>query len=105
CAPVALLHEQAAIYAAVIEGGRARLLPINQPDLEEADVLPPGRFCGEDLEGRRLEIRRDDALDETIRLRQLQGGRLVENTVEGEDATERALRVAVERLLKRIGQG
>ena len=62
---VAGLDEQAAVDAAVVEPLRAA---VERAGLQQADVLLP---LLEDVEGLRLVVRGDDALDEPLRLRSM----------------------------------
>ena len=88
---VAGLHEQPAIDAAVVEPLREAG---QRAGPQQADVLLP---LLEGVEGVRLVVRGDDALDEPLRLRVHDGGRGVgiDRPVEREDAAERGQRVAV----------
>ena len=97
---VAGLHEQPAIDAAVVEPLRTagQLAGLQQPDV----LLP----LLEGVEGVRLVVRGDDALDEPLRLRVHDGagGVGIDRLVEREDAAEGGQRVAVPGGVEGVGE-
>ena len=84
---VAVLHDEPAADALVLERRVRGIEP--RPGREQAQVL----LCAEHGERRRVEPRRDDALEE--RLREELGRRVVDVAVQGDDPSERADRVGL----------
>ena len=88
---ISLLHEHATAYRAIVQRGTRS---DRSGRLEQPHILLPRGPCRDDLERLRFECQGDDALDEPVRLGDQVGRRLVDGSIEGQNAAECTERIA-----------